>query len=199
MPLSNRRTLTQYLIEQRRRFPQASGALNALILDVSLAAKAIARAVAFGELGDPMSRQLVAAAQSHSGINVQGEVQKPLDVVSNEIFIRTTEWSGHVAGMGSEEMEHPYQIPAQYSRGRYLLVFDPLDGSSNIDVNVSIGTIFSVLRKVGHHHGVVEDDFLQPGRFQAAAGYCVYGPQTQLVLTVGNGVAVFTLDREMGS
>ncbi len=146
MPLSNRRTLTQYLIEQRRRFPQASGALNALILDVALATKAIARAVAFGELGDPMSRQLVAAAQSHAQVNVQGEVQKPLDVVSNEIFIRTTEWSGHLAGMGSEEMDAPYQIPSTYTRGKYLLVFDPLDGSSNIDVNVSVGSIFSILR-----------------------------------------------------
>ena len=146
MPLSNRRTLTQYLIEQRRRFPQASGALNALILDVALATKAIARAVAFGELGDPMSRQLVAVAQSHAQVNVQGEVQKPLDVVSNEIFIRTTEWSGHLAGMGSEEMDGPYQIPSTYTRGKYLLVFDPLDGSSNIDVNVSVGSIFSILR-----------------------------------------------------
>jgi fructose-1,6-bisphosphatase I/sedoheptulose-1,7-bisphosphatase len=198
MPLSNRRTLTQYLIEQRRRFPQASGALNALILDVSLAAKAIARAVAFGELGDPMSRQLVAAAQSHSGINVQGEVQKPLDVVSNEIFIRTTEWSGHLAGMGSEEMEHPFQIPAQYSRGRYLLVFDPLDGSSNIDVNVSVGSIFSILRApqavIDSGRDVTEADFLQPGTRQVAAGYAIYGPATMLVLTVGSGVVGFTLD-----
>jgi fructose-1,6-bisphosphatase I len=96
-------------------------------------------------------------------------------------------------------MDTIHVVPNRYPQGEYLLLYDPLDGSSNIDVNVSIGTIFSVLRKVGHHHGVSEDDFLQPGRFQAAAGYCVYGPQTQLVLTVGNGVAVFTLDREMGS
>ncbi len=202
MPLSKRRTLTQYLIEQRRRFPQASGALNALILDVALAAKAIARAVAFGELGDPMSRQLVAAAQSHAQINVQGEVQQPLDVVSNEIFIRTTEWSGHLAGMGSEEMERPYQIPAQYSRGRYLLVFDPLDGSSNIDVNVSVGSIFSILRApqevVDSGRDAVEADFLQPGTTQVAAGYAIYGPVTMLVLTVGSGVAGFTLDPSLG-
>jgi fructose-1,6-bisphosphatase I/sedoheptulose-1,7-bisphosphatase len=202
MPLSNRRTLTQYLIEQRRRFPQASGALNALILDVALAAKAIARAVAFGELGDPMSRQLVAAAQSHAEINVQGEVQKPLDVVSNEIFIRTTEWSGHVAGLGSEEMEQPYQIPTQYSRGKYLLVFDPLDGSSNIDVNVAVGSIFSILRApqavIDSERDATEADFLQPGATQVAAGYAIYGPATMLVLTVGDGVVGFTLDPSLG-
>ncbi|MGZ8982047.1 MAG: class 1 fructose-bisphosphatase [Burkholderiaceae bacterium] len=198
MPLSNRRTLTQYLIEQRQRFPQASGALNALILDVALAAKAIARAVAFGQLGDPMSRELVAASQAHAQINVQGEVQKPLDVVSNEIFIRTAEWSGHLAGMGSEEMDAPYQIPPSCKRGKYLLVFDPLDGSSNIDVNVSVGSIFSILRApqsvTDSGRDVTEADFLQPGLTQVAAGYAIYGPVTMLVLTVGNGVVGFTLD-----
>jgi fructose-1,6-bisphosphatase I/sedoheptulose-1,7-bisphosphatase len=204
MPLSNRRTLTQYLIEQRQRFPQASGALNALILDVALATKAIARAVAFGQLGDPMSRELVAAAQSHAylPVNVQGEVQKPLDVVSNEIFIRTTEWSGHLAGMGSEEMDDPHQIPATYKRGKYLLVFDPLDGSSNIDVNVSVGSIFSILRApqsaVDSGRDVTEADFLQTGAAQVAAGYAIYGPVTMLVLTVGSGVVGFTLDPNLG-
>jgi len=201
MPLSNRRTLTQYLIEQRRRFPEASGALNSLILDVALAMKAIARAVAFGELGDPMSRSLAAAAGA-GAVNVQGEVQKPLDVLSNEIFIRTTEWSGHLAGMGSEEMEAPCQIPAQFSRGKYLLVFDPLDGSSNIDVNVSVGSIFSILRApqavVDSGRDVTEADFLQVGATQVAAGYAIYGPVTMLVLTVGNGVAGFTLDPNLG-
>jgi fructose-1,6-bisphosphatase I/sedoheptulose-1,7-bisphosphatase len=202
MPLSNRRTLTQYLIEERRRFPQASGALNALILDVALAAKAIARAVAFGQLGDPMSRELAAAAQSHAQVNVQGEVQKPLDVVSNEIFIRTAEWSGHLAGMGSEEMDDPYQIPPTCKRGKYLLVFDPLDGSSNIDVNVSVGSIFSILRApqsvIDSGRDVTEADFLQPGLTQVAAGYAIYGPVTMLVLTVGSGVVGFTLDPNLG-
>ena len=202
MPLSNRRTLTQYLIEQRKRFPQASGELNALILDAALAAKAIARAVAFGELGDPMSRQLAAAAQQHASINVQGEAQKPLDVISNEIFIRTTEWSGHLAGMASEEMERPYQIPTQYQRGKYLLLFDPLDGSSNIDVNVSVGSIFSILRApeevIATGRDVRSEDFLQPGRTQVAAGYAIYGPVTMLVLSVGDGVAGFTLDPNLG-
>jgi fructose-1,6-bisphosphatase I / sedoheptulose-1,7-bisphosphatase len=198
MPLSNRRTLTQYLIEQRRRFPEASGALNALILDVALATKAIARAVAFGELGDPMSRSLAAAARLQVQTNVHSEIQKPLDVVSNEILIRTAEWSGHLAGMASEEMERPYQIPSSYARGKYLLVFDPLDGSSNVDVNVSMGSIFSILRAppdvVDAGRDVTEADFLQPGTEQVAAGYAIYGPVTMLVLTVGNGVAGFTLD-----
>jgi fructose-1,6-bisphosphatase I len=101
--------------------------------------------------------------------------------------------------MASEEMDTIHVVPNRYPQGEYLLLFDPLDGSSNIDVNVSIGTIFSVLRKVGHSPGVTEEDFLQPGKHQAAAGYCVYGPQTLLVLTLGNGVAMFTLDRETGS
>jgi fructose-1,6-bisphosphatase I/sedoheptulose-1,7-bisphosphatase len=200
MPLSNRRTLTQYLIEQRARFPQASGALNALILDMSLAAKAIARAVAFGQLGDPMSREL--AARAPAQINVQGELQQPLDVVGNEIFIRTTEWSGHLAGMASEEMDGPYQIPSAYRRGKYLLVFDPLDGSGNIDVNVSVGSIFSILRApqdaIDSGRAVTEADFLQRGCEQVAAGYAIYGPVTMLVLTVGSGVSGFTLDPNLG-
>ena len=199
MPLSQRWTLTRYLIEQRRRFPQASGDLNALILDVSLACKAIARVVAFGELGDSLS----AAARPDGGaVNVQGEVQKPLDVLSNEIFIRMNEWSGHLAGMASEEMDAPMQIPQAYSRGKYLLVFDPLDGSSNIDVNVSVGSIFSVLRApqdaVDSGRDVVEADFFQPGATQVAAGYALYGPTTMLVLSVGNGVAGFTLNPNLG-
>ena len=193
MPLSHRATLTQYLIEQRRRFPTASGELNALILDVSIACKAIARTVAFGVLANtPTAGQF----------NVQGEEQKPLDVASNEMLLRQTEWSGHLAGMASEEMDEPYQIPASYSRGKYLLVFDPLDGSGNIDVNVSVGSIFSILRAprevIDSGRDVVEADFLQPGTTQVAAGYALYGPATMLVLTVGNGVAGFTLDPNLG-
>ena len=143
MPLRQRTTLTQYLIEERRRFPDSKGEFNGLILDVALACKAIARAVAMGELGGMYGDQ---AAEGGKSINVQGETQKKLDVLSNDLFIRVNEWSGHLAGMASEEMEHPYQIPAKYPRGKYLLVFDPLDGSSNIDVNVSVGSMFSVLR-----------------------------------------------------
>ena len=199
MPLSQRWTLTRYLIEQRRRFPQASGDLNALILDVSLACKAIARVVAFGELGDSLS---AAARPDGGGVNVQGEVQKPLDVLSNQIFIRMNEWSGHLAGMASEEMTEPMQVPQAYSRGKYLLVFDPLDGSSNIDVNVSVGSIFSVLRApqdvIDSGRDVVEADFFQPGAAQVAAGYALYGPTTMFVISVGNGVAGFTLNPNLG-
>jgi fructose-1,6-bisphosphatase I/sedoheptulose-1,7-bisphosphatase len=199
MPLSRRWTLTRYLIEERRRFPEASGQLNALILDVSLACKAIARIVAFGELGDSLGQGSLAEAGS---VNVQGEVQKHLDVLSNEIFIRMNEWSGHLGGMASEEMEEPRQIPAEYPRGSYLLVFDPLDGSSNIDVNVSVGSIFSILRApqdvIDSGRDVTEADFLQPGATQVAAGYAIYGPVTMLVLTVGNGVAGFTLNPNLG-
>ncbi len=193
---SRRSTLTQYLIEERRRYPSASGDLNALILDVSIACKAIARAVALGELGRTDD------APSGGDTNVQGEVQKPLDVLSNELFVRRNEWSGVLAGMASEEMEQPYPIPREYPRGKYLLVFDPLDGSSNIDVNVSVGSIFSILRAppdvVDSGRDVTDADFLQPGSAQVAAGYALYGPVTMLVLTVGNGVAGFTLDPNVG-
>ena len=199
MPLTNRSTLTQFLIEERRRFPDASGDFNALILNVALACKAISRAVAFGELGGVMGNH---AADAGGSINVQGETQKKLDVLSNEVFIRRTEWAGNLAGMASEEMDLPYQIPAQHPRGKYLLVFDPLDGSSNIDVNVSVGSIFSILRVsaevVNTGRDLVEADFLQRGAQQVAAGYALYGPTTMLVLTVGDGVNGFTLDPNLG-
>ena len=202
MPLSHRWTLTRYLIEERRRFPQARGDLNALLLDISLACKAIARIVAFGSLGDSLSQSGAAPLPAGGNVNVQGEVQKPLDVLSNDIFIRMNEWSGHLAGMASEEMSDARQIPPAYPRGKYLLVFDPLDGSSNIDVNVSVGSIFSILRApkdvVESGRDVTEADFLQPGATQVAAGYALYGPTTMLVLSVGNGVAGFTLNPNLG-
>jgi len=196
---TNRSTLTQFLIEERRRFPGATGDFNALILDVTLACKAIASAVAYGELGGAMGNH---APEAGGAVNVQGETQKKLDVLSNEVFIQRTEWSGHLAGMASEEMDLPHQIPSQYPRGHYLLVFDPLDGSSNIDVNVSVGSIFSVLRApqavIDSGRDVVEADFLQPGATQMAAGYALYGPTTMLILTVGRGVNGFTLDPNLG-
>ncbi|MEO5659317.1 MAG: class 1 fructose-bisphosphatase [Polaromonas sp.] len=199
MPTSHRFTLTRYLIEERRRFPGAGGDFNALILDVALACKAIARAVAFGELGGVTGHQ---AADAGGALNVQGETQKALDVISNQYFTVLNEWGGHLAGMVSEEMEQAHQIPAPHARGKYLLVFDPLDGSSNIDVNVSVGSIFSILRApqdvVDSGRDVVESDFLQSGASQAAAGYALYGPTTMLVLSVGNGVVGFTLDPNLG-
>lgn len=194
MTVFNKPTLPQYLIEQRRRFPQASGDFNALILDIAVACKAIARQVALG--------RLVEAPRPAGEVNVQGEVQKPLDVISNEMLIRHTEWSGHLAGMVSEELEQPYPIPSRFPRGKYLLVFDPLDGSSNLDVNVSVGSIFSILRAPtdGADAGreLAAADFLQPGSAQVAAGYALYGPSTMLVLTVGTGVVGFTLDPALG-
>jgi len=199
MLLQHRTTLTQYLIEQRRRFPGSKGDFNALILDVALACKAIARAVAMGELGGLYGEH---AGEAGGAINVQGETQKKLDVLSNELFIRMNEWGGHLAGMASEEMTDPYQIPANHPRGKYMLVFDPLDGSSNIDVNVSVGSIFSVLRApqdaIDSGRDLTEKDFLQTGATQVAAGYALYGPTTMLVLTVGNGVVAFTLDPDLG-
>jgi fructose-1,6-bisphosphatase I len=184
-------TLTQYLVEQQRDQGIISADLRLLIEVVARACKTISHAVSKGALGG-----VLGAAGSE---NVQGEAQKKLDVLSNEILIEANEWGGHLAAMASEEMEGPHLIPHRYPRGEYLLLFDPLDGSSNIDVNVSIGTIFSVLRCP---KGVAPDDeraFLQPGKKQVAAGFAVYGPTTILVLTVGNGAVGFTLDRELGS
>lgn len=195
MPLSRRTTLTQFLIEERRRHPSASGDFNALILDVALACKAIARSVAYGALGGVLG-------PGAGTLNVQGEAQKPLDVLSNDIFCRANEWGGHLAAMASEEMAAPHQIPAAFPRGKYLLVFDPLDGSGNIDVNVSVGSIFSVLRAppdlVDSGRDATVADFLQPGTAQVAAGYAIYGPSTMFVLTVGTGAHGFTLDPGLG-
>ena len=183
-------TLTEFIIGEQRRFPGATGGFTALVNDVRLACKRIAYLVGKGAL-----------ARAHGGTgvrNVQGEEQQKLDVMANEIFLRTNEWGGHLAGLASEELEHPYRIPDAFPRGRYLLAFDPLDGSSNIDVNAPVGSIFSVL---ACPEGVAGDEaraFLQPGRRQVCAGYAIYGPTTMLVLTFGRGVHGFTLDREIG-
>ena len=189
--MAKRISLTQYLVEQERQHGHIPGQLRLLIEVVARACKRIAISVNKGALGDVLG--------SAGSENVQGEVQKKLDVIANEVLVEANEWGGHLAAMASEEMDSIHVVPNRYPQGEHLLLFDPLDGSSNIDVNVSIGTIFSVLRKVGHTRGISEEDFLQPGRHQVAAGYCVYGPQTTLVLTVGDGVAMFTLDREQGS
>jgi fructose-1,6-bisphosphatase I len=189
----SRVTLSRYLIEQTRSHNTPAD-LRFLIEVVARACKAISHQVSKGALGGVLG--------SMETENVQGEVQKKLDVLSNEILLEANEWGGHLAGMASEEMDKAYQIPGRYPKGAYLLVFDPLDGSSNIDVNVSVGTIFSVLRcpeRNGHSGDLGEDAFLQPGTEQVAAGYAIYGPQTMLILTLGNGVKGFTLDRELGS
>lgn len=188
---TSRISLTRYLIEQERIHGTLPPQLRLLLEVVARSCKSISLSVTKGALGD-----ILGATKTE---NIQGEVQKKLDIIANEVLIEANEWGGHLAAMASEEMESIHVIPNRYPQGEYLLLFDPLDGSSNIDVNVSIGTIFSVLKKPENTPAVGEADFLQPGSKQVAAGYCVYGPQTTLVLTVGNGVAMFTLDREQGS
>jgi len=183
-------SLTRYLVEQQRVDGLIPAQLRLLLEVVARACKSISHSVNKGALGEVLG--------SAGSENVQGEIQKKLDIIANEVLIEANEWGGHLAAMASEEMDEIYQVPNRYPRGEYLLLFDPLDGSSNIDVNVSIGTIFSVLVKP-EGVDVSEQDFLQAGHQQVAAGYCVYGPQTTLVLTVGHGVDMFTLDREQGS
>lgn len=193
--MSSKISLTRYLVEQQRIDGHIPSELRLLLEVVARACKSISQAVNKGALGG-----VLGTAGSE---NVQGEVQKKLDIIANEVLIEANEWGGHLAAMASEEMDSIYVVPNRYPKGEYLLLFDPLDGSSNIDVNVSIGTIFSVLKKGNDNPTAVEpvseNDFLQKGSQQVAAGYCVYGPQTTLVLTVGDGVAMFTLDREQGS
>jgi fructose-1,6-bisphosphatase I len=184
-------SLSQYLIEKQREKNLIPAELRLLLEVVARACKRISYAVGKGALTG-----VLGAAGSD---NVQGEAQQKLDVIANETLLEANEWGGHLAAMASEEMDHPYTIPNRYPKGEFLLLFDPLDGSSNIDVNVSTGTIFSVLRLPEGVKESLEHHFLQPGSKQLAAGYAVYGPSTLLVLTVGDGVACFTLDRETGS
>lgn len=172
-------TLTQFLIEARRHYPHATGDFNSLLLNVALVCKRIARKVAAGAL--------------HGGL-----VEKTLGEVGNDLFIEGNNWGAYLAGMSSKDREEPCQIPDCYARGRYLLVFDPLDGSSNLDVNGAVGSIFSVLRSPDSSRPVTEQDFLQPGAELVAAGYAIYGPATMLVLTVGSGVNGFTLCPQLG-
>jgi fructose-1,6-bisphosphatase I len=188
-------TLARYLTEEQRNKGVITADLKFLIEIVSRACQAISVAIGKGGLGGVLGEA--------GSDNVQGEAQKKLDVLSNEILLEANEWGGHLAAMASEEMDLPHLVPHRFPKGEYLLTFDPLDGSSNIDVNVSIGTIFSVLKCPDDADlstpAAAEAAFLQPGTAQVAAGYAVYGPTTLLVLTVGDGVAVFTLDREQGS
>jgi fructose-1,6-bisphosphatase I / sedoheptulose-1,7-bisphosphatase len=182
-----RTTLSKFVIEHTRGQHSEMGAL---LIDVAAAVKTISALVGKGALSG--------YSGALDSTNVQGEVQKKLDVLTNEALLRHCEWGGQLAGMASEEMDEPYRIPEQYPRGRYLLIFDPLDGSSNSDVNVSVGTIFSILQR--ETAGDAETaDYLQPGDRQIAAGYAIYGPSTMLVLTVGSGTHGFTLDRESGN
>ncbi len=184
-----RTTLSKFLIQQLTDLPDGND-LGALLVDVAAAIKAIAAMTAKGALGGYLGEQGTS--------NAQNEEQQRLDLLAHEVVIRSCEWGGLLAGMLSEEAAEPYPIPSEYARGRYLLAFDPLDGSSNIDVNVSVGTIFSVLRHDAE--GVPgPSDYLQAGARQVAAGYAIYGPATMMVVTVGKGTHGFTLDREIGN
>ena len=185
-----RLSLTHHLIRCEREHGIESD-LRLLLETVARACKTISHAVGKGALGNVLG--------SAGTTNVQGEAQKKLDVLSNEILFEANCWGGYLAAMASEEVDEPMGIPVAYPRGKYLLLFDPLDGSSNVDVNVSIGTIFSVLASPPNGADAGVGAFLQSGSRQVCAGYTVYGPQTLLVLSVGHGVDVFTLDRDTGS
>lgn len=189
----SRKSLTQFLVEQQRQESALPAQLRLLLEVVARACKRIGYTVnqagTDGLLGDA------------GAINVQGEAQKRLDVLANEILLDANEWGGHLAAMASEEMDTIHPVPNRYPMGEYLMMFDPIDGSSNVDVALSVGTIFSVVEAPLDISGrdPTEADFLLPGRRQVAAGYALYGPQTLLVLSVGTGVYEFTLDRSMGA
>lgn len=186
-------TITQFLIEEQRNIPGATGDLTSVINDIVTACKTIASAMRYGALSDG---DLLGVSSTE---NVQGETQKTLDIVANDLFLRRTEFGGNIAGMVSEEMESVYQLPDHYPKGRYLLLYDPVDGSSNIHENATIGTIFSILKRPDTASGQPEiDEFLQPGSKQVCAGYAVYGPSCMIVITTGNGVNGFTLDPLIG-
>ena len=183
-------SVTQFIIEEQRRLPDATGDFTSLLNDIVSACKVISNLVNKGSL--------IGVLGSAESENVQGETQKKLDIITNEVFIKSNEWAGHLAAMASEEEDDIYPIPAQYPRGKYLMSFDPLDGSSNIDVNISVGTIFSITKCPEGVDKPTKEDFLIPGSEQVCAGYALYGPSTMLVLTTGNGVNGFTLDRDIG-
>jgi fructose-1,6-bisphosphatase I / sedoheptulose-1,7-bisphosphatase len=182
-----RKTLTRHTIEAEHRHPDSTGDFSGLLNAVTTAVKMIANQVNKGALVGEAAR------------TDYGEVQKRLDVISNEILVGETEWAGHLAAMASAEMTGFHPVPARYRRGKYLLVFDPLDGSGDIDVNIPAGTIFSVLRSPHPGAQAQAADFLQPGTEQVCAGFALYGPSTILVLTTGDGVDGFTLDRDIGA
>ena len=183
-------TIERFIIEQERLHPEATGELSGILYDLALAAKMIATKVRMAGLADILG--------ATDMTNVQGEVQQKLDVLANEIIVKAMDHGGRLCGMASEEEPDIIQIPEGFKCGKYVLLFDPLDGSSNIDVNVPVGTIFSVVRKITRGTRAEMEDLLQPGRRQVAAGYVIYGSSTMLVYTTGQGVHGFTLDPSMG-
>ncbi len=188
--MTSRTTLGKFVIEEQRRAVGATGEFSALLLDLATALKEISALVSRGALAGALG--VSGRESSH------GEGQKKLDVLANDLLLHSCEWGGQLAAMASEEMEGPYPIPNRYPRGKYLLVFDPLDGSTNLDVNITVGTIFSILRRPDGDGEPGVDAFLQPGARQVCAGYAVYGPSTMFVLTIGRGVHGFTLDPAVG-
>jgi len=194
MPLSSLFTAQQHILnEQRRHYPHATGEFSWLLSGLTLACKMIAAQVRGAGLVDVLG--------SAERQNVQGETQQKLDVLANQALLTCLGNRGNVAVMASEENEQPIVVPRDREHGRYVVVFDPLDGSSNIDVNVSVGTIFSIFRREPDPTGQRDalKDVLQRGRQQLAAGYVVYGSSTMLVYTAGNGVTGFTLDPMIGA
>ncbi len=182
-------TLTRFIIEQQREFPGVSGTFTLLLNDIVKACKQISHLVNRGDL--------IGVLGSADSENIQGEVQKKLDIITNDIMVDSLIWTGHLSGMASEEVDDIIRIPDHYPRGKYLALFDPLDGSSNIDVNLTVGTIFSILRYNGTDEPQLKN-FLQKGSEQICAGFVLYGPSTMMILTTGHGVNGFTLDQDIG-
>lgn len=183
-------TIERFIIEQERQFPEATGELSGVLYDIALAAKMIASKV--------RSAGLVDILGAEGTDNVQGEAQQKLDVIANDIIVKAMDHGGRLCAMASEEETGLIPIPDRFKCGKYVLTFDPLDGSSNIDVNVPVGTIFSVLKKISVGPRGELEDMLQPGRRQVAAGYVLYGSSTMLVYTTGQGAHGFTLDPSIG-
>lgn len=183
------KTFTQFMIEQQRALPNATGDLTLLLTDIANACKRISHTVSRGA----MTGMLGSAGTE----NVQGETQKQLDIITNDIMVDALEWTGHLSGMVSEEVDDFIPIPEQFPKGKYLALFDPLDGSSNIDVNLTVGTIFSILSGTEGVDATL-NDFLQKGAEQVCAGFVLYGPSTMMILTTGQGVNGFTLDQDVG-
>ena len=183
-------TIERHIIESERRHPEATGVFTGLLQEIALAAKMIAREVRRAGLIDILGKT--------DRTNVHGEEVKKLDEWANDVIFRALDHSGLLCCMASEEVEGLIEIPARFPTGKYALLYDPLDGSSNIDANVSIGTIFSIHRKVSASPRGSVEDCLQVGRKQVAAGYVVYGSSTMLVYSTGNGVHGFTLDPSIG-
>lgn len=183
-------TIERHIIEQEREHPEATGALSNILYEIALAAKMIVREVNKAGLVDILGET--------GGTNVHGEQVRKLDIYAHEVIFKALDHGGTLCCMASEEEEDVIPIPDRFPTGKYALLYDPLDGSSNIDVNVSIGTIFSIHRKISDHPRGCLEDCLQPGRRQVAAGYIVYGSSTMLVYTTGQGVFGFTLDPSIG-